>query len=287
MSTVTRKQPSRPIRRRPVPEMRFFRTTVTAVERVTPGVVRIRVGGDELSEFVGDGPDQRIKIFLPRPGQSEVVLPTTGASWYAEWRAMSETVRPIMRTYTLRQHHPYTNEVDIDFVLHGDDGPASAWANRAAPGEPLVFYGPYADYEPTPGTDWQLIVGDATTLPAIGAIVESLPPRTRALVFVEVADPTEEQRWETKGDVTLTWLHHGSAPAGTTRSLLDAVRELEFPDGRPYVWLGGEAGQVKALRRHLVGEREVPRTDLYFCGYWRFGRTEDDAQASPPSDDED
>lgn len=286
MSTVTRKQPSRPIRRRPVPEMRFFRTTVTDVRRLTPGVVRIRVGGGDLAEFVGDGPDQRIKIFLPRPGQLHPVLPAPGSGWYAEWRAMPDDVRPIMRTYTLRQHHPYSNEVDIDFVLHGDDGPASAWVGRAVPGDPFVFYGPYADYEPTPGTDWQLILGDETTLPAIGAIVEALPADARALVFVEVADAAEQQVWESKGDLTLTWLHRGVAAPGTSSLLLDAVRSTEFLAGRPYVWLGGEAGQVKAIRRHLVGERDVPRSDLYFCGYWRSGRTEDDAQNSPPDDED-
>jgi hypothetical protein len=28
---------------------------------------------------------------------------------------------------------------------------------------------------------------------------------------------------------------------------------------RPYVWLAGEASEVKAMRRHVVRERGVPR----------------------------
>lgn len=41
-----------------------------------------------------------------------------------------------------------------------------------------------------------------------------------------------------------------------------------------YAWLAGEAGVIKALRRHLVGERGVSRKAVAFMGYWRQGRAE-------------
>ena len=54
------------------------------------------------------------------------------------------------------------------------------------------------------------------------------------------------------------WLHRGKTPPGRSSLLVDAVRGAEFPEGEAFAWLGGEAGAVRALRRHLVGERGVP-----------------------------
>ncbi|WP_265523580.1 siderophore-interacting protein [Oerskovia flava] len=41
-----------------------------------------------------------------------------------------------------------------------------------------------------------------------------------------------------------------------------------------YAWLAGEAGVIKTLRRHLVGELGVDRRAVAFMGYWREGRSE-------------
>ena len=36
----------------------------------------------------------------------------------------------------------------------------------------------------------------------------------------------------------------------------------------------GEAAAVRAMRRHLVGERGIDRRAVAFMGYWRLGRAE-------------
>jgi hypothetical protein len=41
----------------------------------------------------------------------------------------------------------------------------------------------------------------------------------------------------------------------------------------------GEAGAVRGVRRHLLDERGVARSDLSVSGYWRIGRDEDGWQA--------
>jgi NADPH-dependent ferric siderophore reductase len=41
-----------------------------------------------------------------------------------------------------------------------------------------------------------------------------------------------------------------------------------------YAWLAGEAGVIRALRRHLVSERGIDRRTVAFMGYWRIGRAE-------------
>jgi len=62
---------------------------------------------------------------------------------------------------------------------------------------------------------------------------------------------------------------------------LDALREARLPLAeRPYVWIAGESGCVKALRRHFVGERGIDRRRVTFVGYWRQGMTEEQLRAA-------
>lgn len=49
--------------------------------------------------------------------------------------------------------------------------------------------------------------------------------------------------------------------------------ETSAPEGfREYVWLAGEAGVVTGLRRHLVRDVGLSRSQVSFMGYWRRGR---------------
>lgn len=50
-----------------------------------------------------------------------------------------------------------------------------------------------------------------------------------------------------------------------------------LPPGEVFAWLAGEAGAVRDLRRHLVGDRGVPKRSIDFAGYWRLSLTQDDA----------
>lgn len=280
--------PKRALRRRPAPDMGTFDAQVTRVEPLTPRMTRIAFGGPDLAGFKWDGPDQRAKLFLPRAGEERPDVPT-GQDWYARYRAMPEETRPFLRTYTVRGHRPDRQEIEIDFVLHGDTGPASTWARRARPGDRVALFGPYADYDPTPDHDWQLIIGDETALPAIGGILAELPAGTSARVFLEVTDAGEWQRLDSPedvdrpGDVQLSWTYRDRAD--TAGTMADAVRAADLPPGRPYVWLAGEAAMVRGLRRHLVRDRGFDRSSIYFAGYWRHGLTEETGACAAAEED--
>ncbi|GAA3071344.1 hypothetical protein GCM10020000_64960 [Streptomyces olivoverticillatus] len=105
-----------------------------------------------------------------------------------------------------------------------------------------------------------------------------MPEGAVVRAFVEVADAREEQKLELPAGVEIVWLHRDGAPVG--RALVDAVRSLDFPSDDVQVFVHGEAGFVKELRRHLRLEREVPRERLSVSGYWRRGHDEDGWQAS-------
>ncbi|WP_049575672.1 siderophore-interacting protein [Streptomyces sp. SBT349] len=256
----------------------FFDLRVLRADRISPGFVRVTLGGEKLTRFAGGGRDQRIKLFLPHPGRREIVVPReAGLDWWPAWKRMDPDERATMRTYTLREHRREPDEVDIDFALHGDAGVAARWAARARPGDPLTILGPVqeenggVDFRPPADADWTLITADATALPAVAGILAWLPPGTKARVWIEVDHAADRQDLPTKADAEITWL----LPEDRTTAD-QAVRAATLPEGSPYAWIAGEASTIRALRRHLVNDRAIDRARITFSGYWRRGVSEED-----------
>lgn len=229
-------------------------------ERITPRMIRVTLGGDELAGFSGDGPDRRIKMFFPVPGQDRPAVPRA-ASGGPVWPAGE--VRPAIRTYTVRRFDPDSGELDVDFVLHEGHGPAAAWARDARPGSWVAVSEPGGRYVPDSTADFHLVIGDETALPAVATVLDALPADVSAFVFLEVADTAEEQDLP----VPVTWVHRGEREPGAP--LTDAVRAAELPPGRGQAWLSGESACVKDLRRHLLDDRGIDRRAVYATGYWR------------------
>ncbi|MBN1091870.1 siderophore-interacting protein [Blastococcus sp. TML/M2B] len=304
-----------------IPVYRPFAVQVARLVRLSPTFLRVTFTGADLDEFSTNGYDQRIKVMLPLPGRGIDDCPAD-PDWYGAWRAQPEDRRMPLRTYTIRALRPELREIDVDFVLHGATGPASAWAESAAPGDEVVLIGPNARFPgPTGGFEWHppvdasclLVAGDETAVPAICAIVESLPAGQRARVLLEVPEAGDALNVAAPDGVEVTWLPRATgagapAPRGAllTAAVADAVAdladdlapspavaledvdvdsgilwevptELTAPAGSSgvYAWLAGEAGVVKALRRHLVQTVGVDRRSVAFMGYWREGRTSD------------
>ena len=235
---------------------------------VTPHLLRVSFTCPNTP--IGTEPDQQVKLYFPRPGQTVPTLPEPGDDfngWYAAFAAIPEPQRPWMRGYTLRASRP--GEIDIDFVLHPEAGPATDWARAAKPGDTLGMFGP-SDYfgRPVPisrtiaEADWLLLAGDATAIPGIATLLASLPVGHHAVVHVS----GEPIAFDTEGDVTVNWVDDPVA----------ALAAAEFPTGTVFAWLAGEAGMVRALRRHLVDVRGIPKHTIDFAGYWRAELTQDD-----------
>ncbi|MGK5522397.1 siderophore-interacting protein [Micromonospora sp. URMC 107] len=250
---------------------------VLRTERPTPHLVRLVLGGEELTGLpVGEFTDHYIKIVFPAPG-TEYPIP---ADLNAIRRDLPREQWPRLRAYTVRAWDASTGELTVDIVHHGDVGVGGPWAAALRPGDPVHFVGPGGAYAPSPDADWHLLVGDESALPAIAAALERLPAGAPATVFVEVADPADEQPLASPGAVRLTWLHRGDRPVG--EALVAAVRALEFPPGDVQAFVHGEATFVKELRRLLRVERGVSRELLSISGYWRRGLDDEGWRASKP-----
>jgi NADPH-dependent ferric siderophore reductase len=249
---------------------------VEAVQPLTPHLTRVTFSTPD--PILLDGPDQQVKLYFPRPGQTVPRLPARDStSFYQDYLAIPDAERPWMRSFTIR----FADPLRIDFVLHGvgpDSGPACSWARTARPGQVLGMFGPSAEYaRPVPllasvaEADWVLMVGDDTALPAIGTLVEALPVGARAVAYLEVDDEDDEVPLSSAADLTVHWIHRRSYG-----SVARSVRGAVLPPGSVFAWLAGEAGMVRAVRRQLVDERGVPKRSIDFCGYWRARLTQDD-----------
>lgn len=263
---------------------RPFHLSVVRNVSISRNSARVTLTGADLPHFVAGAPDQRVKLFIPREGRPTPRVGGDGLSWRESWEAIPLSDRPYQRTFTVRAHRPELPEIDIDFALHSPGGPASRWARAASAGDRLDLLGPTVEHNGgysfrPPGDRHLLLVGDHAALPAIGAIVESLPHDARGDVFVEVTTPADRQELTAPPGVRVRWVH----PEDEDRAgcgLLKAVRGTELPADHGYAWIAGEAGRVRGLRRHLVRERGMDRRSIAFMGYWRVGHSEETAHES-------
>ncbi|MGW2095339.1 siderophore-interacting protein [Promicromonospora sukumoe] len=269
---------------------------VIRTKQVSPNMMRVTLGGDELDRFTPAGYDQWFRLFLPRPGQDMLRLPTrTSGLWYAEYLTTPKARRPWVRNYTVRAARPDLNEIDVDFVLHaGDDegdsseghaaghasGPGAGFAQAADQGVRVGVLDQGITYNPRHDHDWTLLVSDESGLPAVAGICESLPDDARGVAVVEVPTAADTQEFRVPAGVDLRWVVRSDAAAGGAPHALPgqaALAELCALDlghtGDVYAFTIGESALATGARRHLVGERGVPKAHVDFVGYWRHGRS--------------
>ena len=182
----------------------------------------------------------------------------------------------VTRTYTVRRMEPDQQQLDLDFVVHGDDGIAAPWAANAQPGDTLTLSGAGGGYAPAPDDDWHLFVGDESALPAISSALEALPSDARGIAYLESQEGHPDDISAPAG-VELRWLHRAN-PGTTPLQLAEALATGPWLPGRVGVFAHGEREAMKAIRAELKG-RDLNGGQLSLSGYWAYGRTEDRFQA--------
>ncbi|MGW4395009.1 siderophore-interacting protein [Amycolatopsis nivea] len=243
------------------------RLEVLRKEHLTPHMIRIVAGGEGLKDF---RPNEFTDAYV------KVIFKVAGVEYPEPFdlnRIREELPRehaPRLRTYTVRSYDEAAGELVLDFVVHGDEGLAGPWAQRAQPGDELLLAGPGGAYAPRADAGWHLLVGDESAVPAIAAALEALPSGALAHVFLLVADESEHQPLATKADAQVTWLHRSASD-----DLVAAVKALPWPDEDVHAFVHGEAGFVRELRRYLFDERGVARDAVSLSGYWREGKNDE------------
>ena len=245
--------------------LRFRLLDVRKVQRITPNLVRITLGGNALEGFTSPGFDDHLKLFVPDPETNSLVLPMAGP----DGPIWPEGRKPMMRDYTPRYFDAEALTLDIDFALH-TAGPATQWAMQAEPGQKVGIGGPKGSFIVPTGFDGHLLIGDSTALPAISRRLLELPKGARAEVLLEVETLEDHINFDSEAEVKVTWVHCSGAADGSV-PLVDALLALRMPTGFFHTWIGCESAQAKALRAHLVNECHANPKWIRASGYWRKG----------------
>ncbi len=229
--------------------------TLLHKQPITPNMLRLTLGGSGMDNFPADQASAYIKLMFPQPANA----------------------RPIVRTYTIRAQRDTATggEIDVDFVVHADAGPASSWAMTAEPGDQILIGGPGPKKLVDNHADWFFIVGDMTALPAISVNLEQLPDTARGHVVIEVIDAADMQTLQAPANMQIHWRvnpHPGTDASG----LLDRVQQLPWLSGRPSIWCACEFSSMRALREHFRAQPEVDRENLYISSYWKLGAKEEE-----------
>jgi NADPH-dependent ferric siderophore reductase len=229
-----------------------FEVTAKRTQMLTPRMKRITVDGRQLADFHNGQPAQWVKVFPPARSSAS----------------------SIGRAYTIRRFDRISHDLDIDFALHGDSGPVSAFALRAEVGDTFEVSLPHprSGFEIDVSTKHYLLIGDETALPAIGSIVEALPTYAKARVFIEVAGAAEEQTLRCPGSLDLSWIHRDAAIPNSTGLANRVVSEMVRPQSLTQVWVAGESAAVEVVRRHLL-HLGYPQERLRAVGYWKRGQS--------------
>lgn len=240
--------------------------SVKAVSRPVPTIARVTLAGPDLYDFESTGPGDHAKIFFPHPFTGALLAPT------AVGPGEDGIVRPDGQTFG-RDFTPLNvrdedggRVFDLDFFLHDDPGPASAWAEKAAVGDKIVVVGPRGTQSIPTGITSLLCLVDPTALPATVRWINGLPETTEIEVIADVdydaLDWVEEYLREGTGREILVREPLG----GLDQALLDS----EVTD-ETFVFAAGDANRLIPLRRVIRDELGLPRSQYQISGYWRRG----------------
>jgi NADPH-dependent ferric siderophore reductase len=180
--------------------------------------------------------------------------------------------RVVNRRYTIRHLDRDERAVTIDVSLHGA-GPGTDWISAASTGDRIDAIGPRGKITLRADADWHLFLVDDTGLPGALAMMEGLPPGSRANAVLEVDAAADEQQPHAPQveRLDLRWLRRKDAwSPGDATPMADAATELDLPQGRGHVYIAAEASVVRGLTRVLT-ERGLSPDQISGKAYWRRG----------------
>ncbi|MDV6702213.1 siderophore-interacting protein [Pseudomonas aeruginosa] len=265
------------------PAYRLFNVELKRREQLSPALTRFVFGGPEVAEMKTLAADQRIKIFFPDASGQPPSLPG-GSEWYQAYRSVEPARRPPMRTYTIRALRAEQEEVDVEFVLHGENGPASAWATHARIGDRLQLAAPNRQYGDDPGGyEWKppagvrhiLLIADETALPAVAGILEELageaePPVVEA--FLEVPGEADILDLPAIPGARLHWLprHQAGIHSRNGERLIEAARQARLPEREV---AGGAAQELEDIDidEEILWELASPESGSFYA--WVAGES--------------
>ncbi|GAA1786520.1 ABC transporter ATP-binding protein/permease [Leucobacter iarius] len=220
---------------------------VTEVQPLAPHFVRVRMSAPTLLQDVVVSPTAWLRFWFPDPERPEFEQ---------------------QRAYTLSEVDETAGTFAVDMVLHEPAGPASTWAAAAAPGArvSVTTLGSSRFDLPDELPAGYLLIGDRASIPAINAILGTVPDEVPIEIYLEEHTPDDRRiPLHEHPRARVHWV-----PRQGETSLAAAIESRDWSDW--YVWAAPESGSLKHLRGRLRAEFGFPKSETHAQAYWYFGR---------------
>lgn len=242
--------------KRPEPKV----IAVKEVFRLTPNMQRVIFSGEGLNNFPDGVNGAHLKLLLPNPETGKLEI--------------GGKVKPKVRTYTVRNFDYEKKELCVDFALHKPAGPATSWALQAKAEDKIAYMGPGPiKVNPNAG-DWFLFAADMSALPAAISVIEQLNDDAKGFALLEITSKEDKQNIKHPKGLKIEWLIHPN-PKERSEQQKNAIGSLDFPEGKPNVFVAGELGTVRDLKDYLLEERLLDAEFFYASSYWKIGLNEE------------
>ncbi|MEM9271805.1 MAG: siderophore-interacting protein [Cyanobacteria bacterium P01_F01_bin.143] len=230
--------------------------------KITPHLQRVIFTGDDLADFPENYESGYVKLLFANNGEAIA----------DQQQAQGKHLK---RTYTVRTFSREENELGIEFSLHGaKNGPAAKWAESTQPGDKILMGGPGPTKLVDHKSDWFLLAGDMSGLPALCCNLELLPSQAQGYAVIEVPSEADKQSLKKPDGIEVKWVINNK-PGEKPDALLNAIESLPWKDGVPYVWVACEFESMKRVRQYMKNVHSVTSENMYSSSYWKFNRTEE------------
>lgn len=236
-----------------VPNSEIIKNDLVVKEKVflSPHYIRIILNGDALEEYRNLKPGANNKILVPVADGSLV-----------------------RRTYTCRAIDFEKMEMHIDFVAHGESGPASKWALHAELGQKLTVMMRQKTKDLIRKAEWYLIAGDHSALPVIVAHLEVMEPEAKGVVFLEVHDKEDVLELKKPAGIEVHWIFNENP--GESEQLIELVRNTKIPESKDiFVFAAAENKIFAGINNYLKHELNLSKEHYNTFSYWKLGEAEE------------
>ena len=241
--------------------------TVLKVEKISPSFIRVQFSSNKPFDVDSAWVCPHVKLLFPEPITGEILFPKLDED---NKIVVSDKVRQLARSYSVREFDSVTNQLFIDFAIH-ESGLATVWSRHAKVGDQIGLVGSASKLSFT--DNCLVLMGDISAAPAICYTLEHLPEKQKVYAFILVNHPKDIVPLPDNENVQVNWLVQDNTKPN---QLVDVVINTEFSEQDKLMFWGGmESSLAQQLRRALKDKyTQLAPEAIHITSYWREGFAE-------------